>query len=78
MEFGNAQYFHLILEVLKVCWIDRFAYLGDPDIVEIPLNESSSKEYAAKRARQLDMGHAQSFQPGTFVDLNHEFTSTLM
>ena len=76
MEFGSAQYFHLILEVLKVCWIDRFAYLGDPDIVEIPLNELISKEYAAKRASQLDMGHAQSFQPGTFVDLDHEPTST--
>ncbi|MCL4119368.1 UNVERIFIED_CONTAM: hypothetical protein GTU68_037064 [Idotea baltica] len=49
MGFGTVESSHLLIETLKVAFADRFAYLGDPATVDIPLDWLLSKDYAASR-----------------------------
>lgn len=49
---GTADYYHHIVEAVKVAFADRDEWLTDPVHVEIPLERLLSKEYADER-RQL-------------------------
>ncbi len=64
MGYGTAEYFHLLLEVLRVCWADRFEYLGDPDVVDVPVGWLTSKEYSDGRRSELDLHRAGSYAAG--------------
>lgn len=64
MGFGTAQSVHLLAEVLKLAFADRSAVTADPDFVPVPVEKLLSAEYAALRCRQIDLQHAQSWQPG--------------
>jgi len=46
MGQNTAEYIHLMSEVMKLAYHDRFMYLGDPDFVEVPVAGLTSKEYA--------------------------------
>jgi gamma-glutamyltranspeptidase/glutathione hydrolase len=64
MGYGSPRYFHLLLEVLRVCWADRFAYLGDPETVDIPVDQLTSKVYADHRRPELDLERTRSYGAG--------------
>ncbi|MFQ5879514.1 MAG: gamma-glutamyltransferase [Dehalococcoidia bacterium] len=49
---------HVMVEAKRLAFADRERYLADPDFLEAPLAGLLSKEYAAQRARQIDLGHA--------------------
>ena len=53
LEHNSAQYVHLIAEMEKRVFADRAEYFGDPDFVDIPINELLSDAYIAKRAAQV-------------------------
>ncbi|HEX2225502.1 MAG TPA: gamma-glutamyltransferase, partial [Candidatus Binatia bacterium] len=61
LGFGSAQYWHLILEVLKIVFADRNRYLGDPAFIDTPVARLTDKEYAALRRRQINRQHATSY-----------------
>jgi len=63
LGFGSVEHLHLMAEVLKVAFADRQRYLGDPTLVDIPVEGLTSKEYAAERARGL-RGQATMYSPG--------------
>ena len=65
MGFGTAEYFHLMAEVLKIGFADRDASTGDPDFLEIPVARLTSKAYAAARRREIDLGRAGRYAPGS-------------
>jgi len=46
-------YWHCLAEVLKLAWRDRLRYLGDPDLVDVPVERLLSKEYAAGRVETI-------------------------
>jgi gamma-glutamyltranspeptidase/glutathione hydrolase len=48
---------HVILETMKRVYCDRARYLGDQDFVKIPA-ELTTKEYAKKLARGIDLNRA--------------------
>lgn len=52
---GSADYYHYLVEAIKVAFADRDEWLTDPNFVDIPVEELLSKDYAQKR-RQLITG----------------------
>lgn len=55
---GSYEYYHLLIEALKLSFQDRNAYLTDPAYSHIPLERLLSREYAKQLAGQIDMKHA--------------------
>ncbi|HVE80115.1 MAG TPA: gamma-glutamyltransferase [Gemmatimonadaceae bacterium] len=54
--FASARYVHLLASAYQRAFIDRNAKLGDPAFVQVPLEELTSKAYAARlRATIGDM-----------------------
>jgi len=51
---------HLLVEIKKLAFADRNAYLGDPAFVRAPVAELLSKEYAARRRRDIDPNRANN------------------
>lgn len=49
---------HIIIEALKLALVDREAYYGDPDFVDVPFDILLSPDYAAHRAALISMEEA--------------------
>ena len=56
--FGSARLMHLQTEAMRRAYADRNAFLGDPDVVEIPLARLLSKSYAASLRADIDLQRA--------------------
>src|SRR5438128_10885850 len=63
LRWGTADAVHLIAEAKKLAFADRLAYLGDPRVIDNPLDTLLSKDYAARRRGALDPRHAQAQVP---------------
>ncbi|MFT5335393.1 MAG: gamma-glutamyltranspeptidase/glutathione hydrolase, partial [Halioglobus sp.] len=48
------RYVHLLAEIEKRVFADRAVYLGDPDFVDIPMQQLLAPEYLAKRAAAIN------------------------
>jgi gamma-glutamyltranspeptidase/glutathione hydrolase len=51
----SASTLHVIAEALKLVTADRYAFVGDPDFVDVPLKGMLSKEYARERYNSINM-----------------------
>ena len=49
---------HLMAEAMKRAYADRAVFLGDPAVVQAPLDHLMSKDYAAELRRQIDPARA--------------------
>ena len=65
--FGSARLMHLQTEAMRRAYIDRNAYLGDPDFVRMPLARLLSKTYAATLRAGIDSLRATPTPPATGV-----------
>ena len=63
MSMSAPSRIHMTAESLKLAFEDRFAHLGDPRVVDVPLALLTSKEHAARRAALIDINHARPFTP---------------
>jgi gamma-glutamyltranspeptidase/glutathione hydrolase len=61
--FGSVEHLHLMAEVLKIAFSDRQKYMGDPAVVDIPLDGLMSKEYAESRVNEIG-GKAKKYSHG--------------
>ena len=62
---NTAASIHLMVEAKKLAFMDREAYVADPDFVAAPTQGLVSKEYARERAKLIDLDRAASqVQPG--------------
>jgi gamma-glutamyltranspeptidase/glutathione hydrolase len=59
-----AQRTHLIIEAMRRAYRDRAEYLGDPDFVDMPLEQLIHPWYAAGLARDIRQDRASSSLPG--------------
>ncbi|HVY58907.1 MAG TPA: gamma-glutamyltransferase [Xanthobacteraceae bacterium] len=50
---------HLMIEAMKLAYADRAQYLGDADVVDVPVDRLISKSYAAKLRAGIDPEHAR-------------------
>lgn len=51
---GTADYYHHIVEAVKVAFADRDEWLTDPNFVDMPIKKLITKAYADKRRRLID------------------------
>lgn len=64
---GTADYYHHMVEAVKVAFADRDEWLTDPEFVDIPLDKLLSKDYAAARRKLISAKRAlagASVEPG--------------
>jgi gamma-glutamyltranspeptidase/glutathione hydrolase len=52
---------HAQVEAIKLAFADRYAYIGDPARVEIPLEDLLSDEYASAQRARIDMEKAMEW-----------------
>lgn len=58
---GTADYYHHMVEAVKVAFADRDEWLTDSEFVDIPLEELLSKDYAAARRKLINAEQALEF-----------------
>ncbi|MBU4434665.1 MAG: gamma-glutamyltransferase [Alphaproteobacteria bacterium] len=51
---NSPQYVHLVSEIEKRVFADRAEYLGDPDVVKVPVAALIAPAYLARRAGEID------------------------
>jgi gamma-glutamyltranspeptidase / glutathione hydrolase len=51
---GSVPTLHLMVETMKRAYADRAEFLGDPDVVAVPVERLTSKSYAAELRRSID------------------------
>jgi len=51
---GSVPALHLMIETMKRAYADRAEFLGDPDVVAVPVERLTSKVYAADLRRSID------------------------
>ena len=56
---NSPDYWHLLVEAKKLAFADRAKYYTDPRFAEVPTAKLISKEYAAERAKLLDLKAAR-------------------
>ncbi len=49
----SAEYFHLLAQAIHLCWADRVRALGDPDFINIPIDELLSPNHIQSLAQQV-------------------------
>jgi len=64
---NTAEYLHLIVEAKRIAYADRDAYVADPESVPPAVQQMLlSKDYAAKRRKEIDPLHAAArYLPGS-------------
>lgn len=60
MEHGSYEYYHLLIEVLKLSFRDRNQYLTDPSFHHIPLERLLSRSYTKSLIDSISMTAASS------------------
>ena len=51
---GSAETIHLLAEAIKVAKADVYTYVADPSLVDVPVDELLSKDYASARRSLID------------------------
>ena len=58
----SPAYFHLLSEVMKLCYADRARYMGDPEYVDVPVTGLTDKGYARAQADRIDPDRSQTYE----------------
>jgi gamma-glutamyltranspeptidase/glutathione hydrolase len=65
MGRDSADFWHAMVEAKKLAFEDRARFIADPAFAEVPVAGLVSKDYAAERAKLVDMKRAaRTVQPG--------------
>jgi gamma-glutamyltranspeptidase/glutathione hydrolase len=64
LGFGTIDTCHLIAEALRIAFADRAAGTGDPDFLNVPIAQITSRDYAARRRAEIDMMHSKKWAAG--------------
>jgi len=54
LPHNSPRYVHLVAEIEKRVFADRAEYLGDPDYVDVPMDELLSEAYLRRRALEVN------------------------
>jgi gamma-glutamyltranspeptidase / glutathione hydrolase len=60
MEHNSPEALHVIADACRQAFVDRFAYLADPEFVPVPVDALVSKAYAAEISSRFKPGRARS------------------
>jgi gamma-glutamyltranspeptidase / glutathione hydrolase len=70
---GSADAVHVMVEATKLAFADSRRYSADPTVVEVPLETLLSKDFARRRAAEIDMRRAGEPVAATLVHDTTEF-----
>lgn len=78
LEPDDADAVHLQVEAIKLAFADRYHHVGDPDRVDVPVDELLDDEYAANQRDRIDMDEAMEWPVDTGLsrDNDADHTST--
>ncbi|MGE0059289.1 MAG: gamma-glutamyltransferase family protein [Dehalococcoidia bacterium] len=72
--FLSADTVHVLLEATKIAFADSHAHMADPEVVDgLPVEMLLSKDYAKKRAAEIDMKRAGEPAPAILQTATTEF-----
>ncbi len=57
-DIDDPDAIHLQVEAMKLAFADRYAHIGDPDRLEIPMADLLSNDYAARQRERIDPDRA--------------------
>ena len=63
MGESSADHIHTIVEATKEAFLDRDAYISDPDFVHAPLDFLLSSEHGKRQAERIDMTRSKTSLP---------------
>jgi gamma-glutamyltranspeptidase/glutathione hydrolase len=65
MGHVSAEYVHTVTECAKLAFADREAWYGDPEFVDVPIDELLSSEYADERRTLIGDASSPDLRPGS-------------
>ncbi len=65
MGHAGDEYVHTVTECAKLAFADREAWYGDPDFVDVPLEDLLSREYADERRALVGDESSGELRPGS-------------
>lgn len=74
LAHNSAEAVHLMVEAKKIAYADRNRLAADPLLVDWPLDELISKEYAGQRRSEIDPSRASSPGPRQPVEVEGDTT----
>ena len=74
MGHNSAPYIHTISQALNLAFSDREQYIGDPQFVDVPMNELLSEEYLRQRRTLIDPDRAWPVMPPPGDPRNYKAT----
>ena len=75
---NTANTLHLMAETMKYAYADRSEYLGDPDFVNVPVKQLTSKEYAKEIASKIAINKttpSSEIRPGNLAPYESDQTT---
>lgn len=64
MAYGSADYYHVLIEAMKLGFVDALAYVGDPRLAAVPVEGLLSGRYTRERRALIARETAMWPQPG--------------
>ncbi|XVH31521.1 gamma-glutamyltransferase [Haloferacaceae archaeon DSL9] len=65
----SADKYHLLAEAMRLAYADRAEYMGDPEFVDVPVENLLDPDYIAARSALIDRCRANSaVEPGSFEE----------
>lgn len=62
---NSADYYHVLVEAVKLAFLDRDRYVADPDFIDVPVDQMLSAQTLDAHARRIRMDRAMPW-PHTF------------
>jgi len=65
MDPMGDEFVHTVIEAMKLGFADREAFYGDPDFVDVPMQELLSEAYNVERRKLITSEASMALRPGT-------------
>tara|TARA_Y100000588_G_scaffold395207_1_gene521299 strand:- start:4607 stop:6280 length:1674 start_codon:yes stop_codon:yes gene_type:complete len=60
---NSCEYIHTLAETIKLVFADRECFYGDPNFIDVPIQQLLSSEFASKRRQMIDSNKAHPTLP---------------
>jgi gamma-glutamyltranspeptidase/glutathione hydrolase len=77
LDFNGSQFVHIVTEALKLAFIDRDVFYGDPDFTDIPITTLLSPNYNSERRKLITDTASDALRPGTIGNAEERLSALL-